>query len=393
MIKLTRFIAIFSIMLFTLPVEAVEPVNVYFFYGQGCPHCASEEKFLEKLEQEGVARILRYEIWQNKDNAQFLSRLGKELDLNISGVPVTIVGEKVFFGYFNDSVTGSQIYTAVSDCGTVQCGDVVKEIFEKDKKFEKEKARSGLPEKINLPVFGEVNVKNFSLPVLTVLIAAVDGFNPCAMWVLIFLIGLLLGMQNKKRMWLLGSAFIFSSAAVYFLFLSAWLNLFLFLGVIFLVRLVIGLVALASGGYHLKEWWVNREGVCKVTGGEKRKLIFTKLKEIIEKKKFIIALLGIIILAAAVNLVELICSAGLPAVYTQILSLSSLAKWQYYAYLIFYVFIFMLDDLLIFSLAMLTLRTKTLTAGYSRWSNLIGGVIMVMLGILLIFKPAWLMLG
>ena len=106
-----------------------------------------------------------------------------------------------------------------------------------------------------------------------------------------------------------------------------------------------------------------------------------------------LALVGIVVLAFAVNLVELICSAGLPAVYTQVLFLSNLARWQYYFYILFYIFIFMLDDLLIFFIAMTTLRLTGLTTKYSRWSHLIGGILMLIIGLLLIFKPEWLMFG
>jgi len=108
------------------------------------------------------------------------------------------------------------------------------------------------------------------LPILTIVIAGLDGFNPCAMWVLIFLISLLLGMENKKKMWLLGSSFIVTSAAVYFLFLAAWLNLFLFLGFLIWIRVIIGIVAIGSGVYHLREWYVNKSGLCKVTGQERK---------------------------------------------------------------------------------------------------------------------------
>ena len=105
------------------------------------------------------------------------------------------------------------------------------------------------------------------------------------------------------------------------------------------------------------------------------------------------ALAGIIALAVAVNLVELLCSAGLPVVFTQILALNNLPTWQYYAYLILYIFIFILDDLIVFILAMLTLKMTGLGNKYARYSHLIGGAVMVIVGLLLIFKPEWLMFG
>jgi hypothetical protein len=106
-----------------------------------------------------------------------------------------------------------------------------------------------------------------------------------------------------------------------------------------------------------------------------------------------LALGGIIVLAFLVNLVELVCSAGLPAIYTQILALNNLANWQYYFYIFLYVFFFMVDDLLIFIVAMVTLKMTGLSTRYARYSHLIGGILMIIIGILLIFKPEWLMFG
>ena len=194
-------------------------------------------------------------------------------------------------------------------------------------------------------------------------------------------------------MWALGIAFIASSAFIYFLFLSAWLNLFLFLGFVVWVRVLIGLAALVAGGYYLKYYLVNKQGSCSIMGDAKRRKIFEKIRSIIQKRWFILALGGIILLAAAVNLVELICSAGLPAIYTKILSLSNLPAWQYYLYLLFYILIFMLDDLLVFFTAMITFRVTGIGGKYSRFSHLIGGILMLAIGLLLLFKPEWLMFG
>jgi hypothetical protein len=252
---------------------------------------------------------------------------------------------------------------------------------------------TAVPEELDLPLLGTLETKNFSLPVLTIILGGLDGFNPCAMWVLVFLIGLLLGLKDKKRRWLLGIAFIVASAFVYFLFMAAWLNLLLFVGFLVWVRALIGLVALGGGFYNLREYVVNKEGVCKVTGGERRQAIFERLKKVTHKKQLLLALGGIVLLAFAVNLVELVCSAGLPALFTQILALSNLSRWQYYAYMLLYIFIFMLDDLIIFFTAMKTLEITGLGTKYTRVSNLVGGILMSILGLLLILKPELLMFG
>ena len=357
-------------------------VNIYFFWSYGCPHCSHEKPFLEKLEQKyDNLKIHSFEVSDSRKNADLLAKIGKELNVNVRGVPFTIIGKQYFSGWRNEETTGTAIENAVKCAIENGCDDMIGGFV------------SPTSEKINLPLLGEVETKNFSLPILTIIIAALDGFNPCAMWVLLFLISLLLEMKNKKRMWILGTTFIVSSAFVYFLFMSAWLNLFLFLGIISSVRIIIGLVALTAGSYNLKEYFFNKTSGCKVTGSEKRKKVFEKLKAITQKKEFLLAIGGMIALAFAVNLVELICSAGLPAIYTQILALTELAKWQYYLYLALYILIFMLDDLFIFFVAMKTLQMTGITTKYSRASHLIGGVAMLIIGILLIYKPELLMFG
>jgi nitrate reductase NapE component/glutaredoxin len=402
MSKLRNKLIIYFLFLFFMiwPVGAAgtDQVNLYFFYGEGCPHCAKEEKFLQQLEKQiPRIKIYSFEIYHNQENAKFLAMLGQELGLDIQGVPLLIIGDKTFVGFYSAETTGSQIENIVEEYIASGCTDVVAQAVARFRAENQTPENAGscesgeLPDSINLPILGEVEVKNFSLPALTVLIAAIDGFNPCAMWVLLFLISLLLGMKDRKRMWILGSTFVIASGLAYFLFLSAWLNLFLFLGFVLWVRLGVGIVALGSGSYHLRDYYINREGGCKVTGTEKRKLVFEKIKAIIKTPKFWLAFIGIIALAFAVNLVELICSAGLPAVYTQVLSLSNLATWQYYLYLLLYIFIFMLDDLLVFVLAMATLRMQAISSQYTRWSGLVGGIIMIIIGLLLLFKPSWLM--
>ncbi|MGI5826425.1 MAG: hypothetical protein ACOX50_03365 [Patescibacteria group bacterium] len=368
-----------------------EKVDLYFFEANGCLHCKEEKEFLDTLQDKYPRlQIHEYEVTGSRENVELLKKVGERLNVNISGVPFTVIGDHHFAGYLNDETTGVQIEEAIKCALETGCSDVVESLIKPVTNEEEEKP---VPGTLRLPILGLVETKNLSLPALTFAIALIDGFNPCAMWVLLFLISLLLGMKDRKKMWILGTAFIASSAFVYFLFLSAWLNLFLFLGFVIWVRILIGSFSLAIGGYQVREYFVNKTGSCKVTGGEKRRKIFDRLKEITQKDKFILALGGIILLAFAVNLVELVCSAGLPAIYTQILSLSKLVSWQYYLYLIFYILIFMLDDLIVFFVAMTTLKIAGVDGKYSRYSHLVGGAIVFLIGIFMLFKPEVLMFG
>jgi len=369
-------------------------VHVYFFWAEGCPHCADEKVFLVNLEQRYSDIVVHsLEVTKNRTNADLLAKVGKELNADVSGVPFTVVGEQYFVGWYSENTTGKAIEDAAQCARENHCADVVSGLVTQITPKEQPLEQKTIPEKLNIPVIGEVETKNISLPILTILIAGLDGFNPCAMWVLLFLISLLFGMKDKKIIWIFGIAFIVASALVYFLFMTAWLKLITFLGFILWVRLAIGGVALWAAYSNLKEYFTNPTGGCKVTGEKKRQKVFEYLRKIIVERNFVIALLGIIALAFAVNLVELICSLGLPAVYTQILVLSNLPGWLYYLYLVLYVFIFILPLLFIFIVSMKTLQLTGISTKKGRIARLIGGIIMLILGLLMIFKPEWLMFG
>jgi len=381
---------------------AQEPsVNIYFFYGDGCPHCAKEEPFLQVLEDKYPSvNVISFEVWNSPENQKIFKQVGKKLGARTSGVPFTLVGDKYVIGWLSEDTTGKTIEDAVLAALKNGCTDVVYDILNpsapptnSDPQSCPDNSSTSIPEEMELPFVGKIKTKNLSLPVFTVLLGVLDGFNPCAMWTLLFLISLLIGMENKKRMWILGSTFIIASAAVYFVFMSAWLNLLLFIGFIGFVRIGIGLVALGGGYYNLREYYTNPDATCKVTDSDRRRKIFEKLKKITQENNFLLALGGIVLLAFAVNLVELICSAGLPAVFTQVLTLSNLNSIQYYLYILLYIFFFMIDDLFVFFVAMSTLQMTGVTTKYTRFSHLIGGILMGIIGILLIFKPEVLMFG
>lgn len=389
------FLVLFFLFFLVLPIKikAADEIPLYFFWSKGCPHCAQEKVFLEKLEKKYPQLIIKdFEISSSQENIKLLQKASKEFNANIPGVPFTAVGENYIVGFLDEETTGQQIEEAVNCAIENRCPDIVGSIIDPAEQQKTDKNRF-IPQTLDLPIIGKLNTKNISLPILTIIFGLLDGFNPCAMWTLLFLISLLLGMKDRKRMWTLGVVFIISSAFVYFLFMAAWLNLFLLLGFVIWIRAIIGLVALGAGGYSVRDWYINKNGSCKVVDGKKRKRVFEKLKNITKKRQLLLALGGIILLAFAVNLVELVCSAGLPAVYTQILSLNKLSSFQYYLYLLLYIFFFMLDDLFVFFIAMSTLKMVGIESKYSRFSRLFGGLIMLGIGILLIFKPEWLMFG
>jgi thiol-disulfide isomerase/thioredoxin len=402
----TVFVVFLLLTLFSNIAKASEKeVNLYFFWSSGCPHCATEKLFLNRLEQKYKnLNIKSYEVSQSAENAKILLKTGQVLSANVSGVPFTVIGNKYFTGYLSDDTTGQEIEKSIVSSIKGKNPEFlegkipevsqqktpiitkIKEMFSPPKV-----KKSTLPKHLTFPLIGKVSLNAVSLPVITILIALLDGFNPCAMWVLIFLISLLLGMKNKKRRWALGIVFIVASVFVYFLFMTAWLNLFLFLGFVVWIRYILGLLSLSVAFYHFKDLIFNQDSGCKVTKPQERRQLLEKIKNVAQSKKVVFAILGIIILAFAVNIVEAVCSAGLPAIYTQILALNNLPVWQYYAYIGLYLIVFMIDDIIIFTIAMTTLQITGIESKYTRYSHLFGAIILFILGILLIFKPELLM--
>lgn len=380
--------------------NASKKLNIYLFWGNGCPHCAKEKTFLSKiLPDYPTVTLNQYEVYYSSNNAELMQKVADKIDVDAGGIPFLIIGDKEFVGY-SEGTTDKEIESRIKYCLSNSCPDSVNSIINPSKDDDSKTSKTNNPDSnqkkiIKLPIIGEINALSFSLPLLTIFMGALDGFNPCAMWTLLFLISLLLGINNRRRMWVLGVAFIAASAFVYFLFMAAWLQLILFLGFIVWVRALIGILATIGGGYNLKSYLDERKsnGGCKVVSGKKRQLVFAKMKAIAQQNSLWLALGGIILLAFAVNLVELVCSAGFPAVFTQVLSLSHLSSWQYYAYILLYIFFFMIDDIIIFAIAMFTLKATGISTKYGKWSKLIGGILMIIIGLLLIFKPEWLMFG
>lgn len=379
-----------------------EKIEYTLFHLETCPHCRDEIAFINKKVLPTYGDHLdfnMYEVSESKENQELFAQYQYFHKIKSAGVPLAIIGDEVVHGYGNDKTTGAQIMEIIerqlTERGIIDGGMTLIPDFGNDE-VEVPVCEDGSKDCVTIPVFGKIDATTFSLPLLTIILGLLDGFNPCAMWVLLFLISLLLGMKDRKRMWLLGSIFIVASGAVYFVFMAAWLQLLLFIGMITVIRLSIGIVAVGVGGFQLKDWWKNRKSdgvVCKVSGKEGTKKTFEKIKDIVYKKNLWWSIIGIIILGFSVNLVELACSAGFPAIYTQVLALNNIPQWQRYLYMFGYIIFYMLDDMIVFGIAMFTLKSKTVGGKYAKYVNLIGGALIFILGLLLILKPEWLMFG
>ena len=419
--KILKFLIVFAVFLL-LPVSAKadeKVINIHLFYGNGCPHCAAEEEFLsDYLKDRTDVKLYKYEIWYDSHNQELLSKVQKEMGTtNKNGVPFTVIGKKTIVGYA-DGVTDEQIKDAINyylnndyrDYAGEITGKVkkaeVKEDTTKDESKTEDKKENKIEkaddtkdsdqtdENVTVPVLGKINAKKVSLPILAVVLGFVDGFNPCAMWILIFLITMLFNMKDRKKMWILGLTFILTSGIVYLMFMLAWLNLATFISKIAFIRLLIAVIALVVGLINVYKYidsLKKKDEGCDVVDKKDRKKIMEKIISITHEKKFIIALLGIMVLAASVNIIELMCSIGIPLLFTQILAMNNLSTFSYMIYMFIYIFFFLIDDIVIFIISMVTLKVTGLSTKYTKYSHLVGGIIMLIIGLLLIIKPELLM--
>lgn len=390
--KVTTLLIIFLFAsLLPLKINASEKIQIYLFHSDTCPHCKDEIEFLNKLEKKYDIEIIKYEV-SNEENSQKMSLVKQAYNIDNPYVPFTTIGTVTFTG-FNEEI-GSKIENAINYYLKNPYRNLTKEILEGNfkvgDKFTKDEIKA---DTVTIPIFGEINPKSFSLPLIAMAIGTVDGFNPCAMWVLLFLISMLIGMKDKKKMWILGSTFLITSALVYLLLMVSWLQISLSIIQISYVRLLIAIFAIAAGLWNLNKFRksLKEDDGCEVVSKEKRIKIFDQVKKISTEKTLILSMLGVIALAISVNVVELACSAGLPLIFTQILAVNSLSPLEYSIYILIYILFFLIDDIIIFIIAIKTFETVGMSNKYSKLSTLIGGAIMLIIGILLIIAPNLLM--
>lgn len=397
---LKKKIVLLLLLLIPTLVSAKE-VNLYLFHGDGCPHCAKEREYLKEIEKEyDDVNIHLYEVWYDTDNQELMEKVKKELNSSTNYVPLTIIGDKYTVG-FNDN-TKLMIKNNIEKCLKEECQDVVGNVLAGKtanettiKKEVKEQKKDKEDSIKDLPILGKVDVKKVSLPIMAAVIGLVDGFNPCAMWVLVFLISMLLGTKDRKKMWILGLTFLFTSAFIYLLFMVAWLNVAIKMNTVIWLRITIAIIAIIAAFINLKSFYksLKKDTGCEVVDSKKRKNIIEKIKKFTLEKSLILGLLGVMTLAVSVNFIELACSAGLPLLFTQILALNNLSKLSYMIYILIYIFFFLIDDIIVFVIAMFTLKITGISNKYSKYSHLIGGIIMLLIGLLMIIKPEWLMLN
>jgi hypothetical protein len=245
-------------------------------------------------------------------------------------------------------------------------------------------------EGIDLPWIGYVRVRDLGLPAFTLLIGLIDGFNPCAMWVLVFLLSVLVNVKDRRKIAAIAGSFVVVSGVAYFAFMAAWLNLFMLVGIARPLQIALGVLALVIGAVNVKDYFLFKKGVTFSIPESTKPAIYAHMHRIVTTDYLFVAIGLAIVLALLVNIVELMCTAGLPALYTQILTLQQFPAWENYAYLALYNVGYMFDDSIMVIAFVITLSHRKMQETEGRWLKLISGVVVLALGLAMIFRPDWL---
>ena len=352
--------------LWSIPASAFElacqTLDVYV--REGCPHCADAKLYLQQLEQRIPDLNIRYhDVKSDPEALKELLTLSSKHEIEQPGVPSFLVCDSFYVGFSEDAGSDDWIEGQLLDPG----------------------GRSS-PYKIETPL-GIFSARDLGLPIFTLVLGLVDGFNPCAMWVLLFLLSILVNIRNRRRIILVAGTFVLVSGLVYFAFMAAWLNLFLLIGFARWLQIAIGILAILIGAVHIKDFVAFGEGLSLSINDSVKPTLYMRTRNVLHAKSLWVALLAVTIVAVMVNIVELLCTAGLPALYTQVLTLSPLPIAQYYAYLILYNLAYVFDDGLMVAIAVFTMNKFKLQEKQGRWLKLISGLVILILGVFLLVAP------
>src|SRR5512139_1483353 len=372
-----------------VPQSAAQPADIEVFVREGCPHCARAKEFLAGLQRERPQlRIIFHDVGQEPAALARLQSLA-ERHGEATRVPAFEVGGQLIIGYSEEAGTPELIRqrldqlqrplppagAAASGCeAALSCGsDTTQE--------------STGPETFTINFFGRtLSLDELGLPLFTLAMGLLDGFNPCSMWVLLLMISLLAPLNSRSRMLAIAGTFVAVQGVAYFVFMAAWLNLFLLIGMSRPSEIIIAAIALLAGAVNLKDYWAYGWGISLSIPAAAKPGIYARMRRILMAENMVAALFGTVLLAILVQLVELMCTSGFPALFTRILTLRQLDSLSYYGYLALYDVAYMFDDVIVLAIGVTTLSQRRLQEREGRWLKLVSGLVMVGLGAYLLFR-------
>jgi glutaredoxin len=364
---------------------ATQP-RIEVFVREGCPHCAKAEEFLARLAQErpDVDIVIR-DVMKEPAALARLQDIARQHDTGTARVPAFLVGGQLIFGFSEEASTDKMIRGALQ--GRAVAPGVAAEglscAAQEDSSCRAEEEAAA--ETFEVSFLGRVlSLDDVGLPAFTIAMGLLDGLNPCSMWVLILMISLLSTLNDRKRMLAIAGTFVLVEGIAYFVFMAAWLNLFLLIGLSRASQWAIAVIAIVAGLINMKDFWAPGVGVSLSISDRSKPGIYARMRAILQARSLPAAIVGVVILGLLVQVVEFLCTSGFPALFTRILTLRELDTASYYGYLLLYNAAYMLDDVIVLAIGVTTLSHRRLQEKEGRWLKLISGVVMVGLGLYLI---------
>ncbi len=402
LIALTLGIALLAVPSSYAEDLASDTVRIEVFERQGCGHCADEKEFLNQLQKERGDLIVVYHDIGEKEHKEHFKQLA-ELEGLPKVTPVTLIDGFILQGFDTAETTGKTIEKIIEGAkGKPQltfeeiiAAGGTKNVLSGGGtcELEGDDGECAIDETefwVHIPFIGPVDAAKYSLPTLSLVLGFVDGFNPCAMWVLVLFLTILAETESRRRMFEMAGLFILAEAVMYYLILNVWMTTWDFVGMDQVITPIVGIVAVGAGIYFLYNFY-KADTTCKVGSLEKKRKTHEKIQHFVTVPLTFATALGILGLAFSVNIIEFACSVGIPQTFTKILDLNYLTWGGKQIYNAIYIFMYMIDDLVIFAIALYSFDKIGLTTHkYTRASHLIGGTLMVILGLIMLIDPTLL---
>jgi glutaredoxin len=355
-------------------------ILVYSHYQ--CPYCQEAKRYLTELQARMPDLVIQYrELSEDPSAGRDLQQLGRSRGIHSVGVPAILIGGRVLELGFDRRATPRAIEDALrqlglpaTDAATPAAAVPV--------------PAPDPPRALTLPLVGDVDTHALSLPAMTAMIAFVDGFNPCSLWVLTFLLGIVLYSGSRKRIAVVGGTFLLVTAAAYGAFMLGVFTTLHYMSFLPWVTTGVAALALLFAVVNIKDYFWFRQGLSFTISDRHKPGIFQRVRALMHPGRSLPALVaGTVMLAFGITIVELPCTAGFPLVWSGIVAARDVGTAGFATLFVLYVTIYLLDELLIFGAAVVTMRRSRLEEKHGRVLKLIGGVVMLALALTLIAAP------
>jgi hypothetical protein len=367
---------------------AGEPVvHLWFGYSSTCPHCRDAAPFVEALDARPWIEV----VWLQVDGPDAdaavatVSRLADTIGQRFEAVPTFLFGGRMLVGWADAETTGERL-----EAGLEAYREHVRIATAPAAPIMTAPPAEG-DTSIGLPLAGEVDAATLSLPLLAVVLGGLDAFNPCALAVLLFLLGILAGSRDRRRMLLIGAVFVGVSGVVYFALMAAWLNAFLVVGALRWVTLLAGVAAVVAALINIKDHVWFRRGASLTLPERAKPQLFGRILDLSDETRLRVLLATTVLVAAIANTYEMLCTGGFPVVFTRVITLADLSIPAYYGYLALYCLVYVVPAALIVTAFTLTLGSRSVSEREARDLKLLSGLLMLGFGSLLLLAPDRLM--